>query len=364
MNRNLQFMGSVGFFWGGEGEEVDKESWWIWLLKPRDQHPLPSSLLSPPQPFFQVHSACKNSCALFAGKVTAKGHGWEPGCFSAELQGGEGRLRNSIRSFSSLARRLEPRLRLFRPAPARPGCRRWRIPQASLEEPGEPGLPAGLCSPPWLLFRHHIPLGDVPCPFPGALLRAGTAHGLRKGACTARPAPAAPLSPSVTLCHPLSPRDARGIPSQQLINSPRPDLSRGGGGPGRGKHTGYLKYCRMSPKGNLCPKIVTQFPWLGLCPRQIHSAAPHDFLSCLQDRQPSAVKGLKEHLHGQSCCSGLCAGAPPPAHLTCKLLSGSWPKFSAHKRATKAARQTLKCPALKSAPIVSGSWVLTNVGIP
>lgn len=91
MNRNLQFMDSVGFLWGeeGEGEEVDKGSWWIWLLKLRDQHPLPSSLLSPPQPFSQVHSACKNSCALFAGKVTAKGHGWEPGCFSAELQGGE-----------------------------------------------------------------------------------------------------------------------------------------------------------------------------------------------------------------------------------------------------------------------------------
>lgn len=35
-----------------------------------------------------------------------KGHGWEPECFSAELQGGEEQLRNSIISFCSLARRL------------------------------------------------------------------------------------------------------------------------------------------------------------------------------------------------------------------------------------------------------------------
>lgn len=87
------------------------------------------------------------------------------------------------------------------------------------------------------------------------------------------------------LCHCET---SRVIPSQHIVNSLKPCLSQGRGVTHTGSvtRTVYLKYCQMSPKGNLCPKIVTQFPWLGLCPRQIHSAAPHDFPRCLRDRHP------------------------------------------------------------------------------
>ena len=120
------------------------------------------------------------------------------------------------------------------------------------------------------------------------------------------------------LCHSET---SRVIPSEQIINSLKPYLSQGRGVTHAGSvmRTVYLKYCRMSPKGNLCPKIVTQFPWLGLCPRQIHSPAPHDFLLCLQDRQPP-TSGLKKHLHGRSLL--LSVFLRMPVHVsTCSTLN-------------------------------------------
>lgn len=89
-------------------------------------------------------------------------------------------------------------------------------------------------------------------------------------------------------------------PSPEHIDSPKPHLSQGRGGTqaGAGTRSVPVKYSKMSPKGNLCPKIVARFPWLGRGPRQTHSAAPHDFLLCLQDRQPPASR-LKAHLHGR-----------------------------------------------------------------
>lgn len=103
--------------------------------------------------------------------------------------------------------------------------------------------------------------------------------------------PAQPL-----LCHSAT---SGVIPIKQLGNSLslvclRAEEHRAG----LGARTAHLKYSRMSPKGNLCPKIVAQFPWLGPRPRQTHSPALHDFLLCLRDRQPPA-SGLKAHLHGR-----------------------------------------------------------------
>lgn len=166
MKWNLQFMGSVVFVWGRE--RLMGEAHEIWGLSQRDQcAPFPAPYWPPSQPFFQVHSACKNSCALFAGKVTAKGHGWEPGCFSVELQGGEAQELN-YKFLQSSQEAGSPDCGCSVLRAAAPSARLTAAPDAfrrhSRTAAGRPGkeavFPHGLVNP-HVVFRQDVPVCTI-----------------------------------------------------------------------------------------------------------------------------------------------------------------------------------------------------------
>lgn len=77
----------------------------FWFLNQRDPHaPFPAPAWHPPSPFSKCAAPVKIPARYLQARSLRKGMAGSQGVFQPSCR--EGRLRNSIRSFSSLARRL------------------------------------------------------------------------------------------------------------------------------------------------------------------------------------------------------------------------------------------------------------------